>query len=112
MKCPKCPGELQKIQHDHITAEGCSNCRGLLLKPQAVDEVMLFSMVEKYLDIGLPEIGRAWDPIDDIQCPHCTVDMEKVDDPEQPHIWTERCPDCGPCLHRATRTPHRHTGPS
>lgn len=95
MKCPKCAGELETADHAHIEAEGCTSCRGLLLKPESVDEVMLYSMIETYLDIGNPEIGKQFDRIDDIQCPHCKVDMIKQEDPVQIHIWTEKCPGCG-----------------
>ena len=95
MQCPKCAGDLQIVKHATIEAQGCSTCRGLLLKPQVITEVLLYEMVETYLDVGNPRIGKMYDEIDDICCPHCQVDMEKSSDPEQIHIWTEKCPNCG-----------------
>ncbi len=94
MKCPKCQGVLETIIHSHIEAQGCINCRGLLLKPQVVEEVMLYEMLETVLDIGAPALGEKYDKIADIVCPHCQLHMKKREDPVQTHIWTEQCPGC------------------
>ena len=51
-------------------------------------------MVETFLDIGSKSIGKKFDKVDDIQCPHCDVPMDKIVDPEQTHIWMEACPSC------------------
>ncbi|MFB3076822.1 MAG: zf-TFIIB domain-containing protein, partial [Lysobacterales bacterium] len=51
-------------------------------------------MVEAFLDIGHPKVGREYDKIDDIDCPECKVKMEKIIDPVQTHIWMEACPQC------------------
>jgi len=43
----------------------------------------------------MPEEGREWDAVEDISCPRCGKDMEKVSDPDQPHIWYEVCEEHG-----------------
>ena len=49
-------------------------------------------MIETFLDIGSPTIGKKFDKVEDIQCPHCNVDMDKIVDPNQTRIWMEACP--------------------
>ena len=51
-------------------------------------------MIETFLDIGSPTIGKKFDKVEDIQCPHCNVDMDKIVGPNQTHIWMEACPSC------------------
>ena len=51
-------------------------------------------MIETTLDTGSRSIGKAFDKVDDIQCPHCHDSMEKIVDSDQPHIWMESCPRC------------------
>jgi hypothetical protein len=47
------------------------------------------------LDTGKASEGKKWDNVDDAACPRCGKDMEKVADPDQPHIWYEVCKDHG-----------------
>ncbi len=49
-------------------------------------------MIETFLDIGSPTIGKKFDKVEDIQCPHCNMDMNKIVDPNQTRIWMESCP--------------------
>jgi hypothetical protein len=49
-------------------------------------------MAETFLDIGSASIGKKFDKVEDIQCTHCKVDMDKIVDPHQTHIWMECCP--------------------
>ncbi len=51
-------------------------------------------MIETFLDIGSPAIGKKFDKVEDIQCPHCNVNMDKIVDPNQTHIGMEACPSC------------------
>ena len=49
-------------------------------------------MIETFLDIGSPAIGKKFDKVEDIQCPHCNVDMDKIVDPNQTRIGMEVLP--------------------
>jgi uncharacterized protein len=51
-------------------------------------------MVETFLDIGSTSIAKKFDKVDDIQCPHCKVNMDRIVDPDQTPIWMESCPNC------------------
>lgn len=51
-----------------------------------LDEMREEFMAETFLDIGSASIGKKFDKIEDIQCPHCKVGMDKVVDPTR-HIY-------------------------
>ncbi len=95
MECPKCGGAMEtKLYGPKITLERCTQCYGLLVAPEVLTEMRSEWMVEAFLDIGHPKVGKEFDKIDDIECPICQVSMEKVTDPVQTHIWMESCPSC------------------
>lgn len=95
MECPKCAGELETKTHgDDIKLERCRVCYGLLVQGFMLDKMREEFMAETFLDIGSATIGKKFDKIEDIQCPHCKVGMDKIVDPHQTHIWMECCPSC------------------
>lgn len=95
MDCPKCSGVMEtKLYGPKISLDRCSQCFGLFVAPDVLVEMRREWMVEAFLDIGHPKVGREYDKIDDIECPECHVPMEKVIDPVQTHIWMEACPQC------------------
>jgi hypothetical protein len=51
-------------------------------------------MSEVVLDSGNAKLGQQLNELSDIQCPECGVEMEKVADPQQTHIWFESCSQC------------------
>jgi hypothetical protein len=83
-----------KLYGPKISLERCSKCFGLFVAPDVLVEMRREWMVEVFLDIGHPKVGREYDKIDEIECPECHVMMEKVIDPVQTHIWMEACPRC------------------
>ena len=95
MECPKCGGAMEtKLYGPKISLERCMQCYGLFVTPDVLTEMRSEWMVEAFLDIGHPKVGREYDRIDDIECSVCHVAMEKVSDPVQKHIWMEMCPSC------------------
>lgn len=95
MECPKCAGELETKTHgDDIKLQRCRICYGLLVQSFVLEKMREEFMAETFIDIGSPSIGKKFDKIEDIQCPHCKVDMDKIVDPQQSHIWMESCPSC------------------
>ena len=94
MQCPKCKGELETKEHQHIRVERCNRCYGMLLEPHMLNETFAEWMAETFLDVGAISLGKKYDKIDDIACPICNVAMDKIEDPVQTHIWMESCPSC------------------
>ena len=95
MQCPKCHAEMEtKLYGPRISVERCTNCFGLYVHPDVLTEMRGEWMAEAFLDIGHPKLGKQYDKIDDIECPECKVQMDKIVDPVQTHIWMESCPSC------------------
>ena len=95
LECPKCGGVMEtKLYGPNISLERCTQCYGLLVKPEVLTQMRKEWMVEAFLDIGHPNVGKEYDKIDDIECPICHVPMDKIADPVQTHLWLEVCPSC------------------
>ena len=93
MRCPKCRADMDQVMVDDTEVDRCSNCHGLWF-----DEGELSKMRNKEaaaaLDIGDARTGKTHNKIEDYRCPRCAGAMNRLVDPEQPHIWFERCDDC------------------
>jgi len=95
MICPKCDGDMETKEHgDGNSMQRCTKCYGLFMEDYVLARMRDEFMVETFLDIGSATLGKKFDKIDDIQCPLCKVQMDKIVDPEQTHIWMESCPGC------------------
>ncbi len=94
MECPKCSGELESKVHEQIKLDRCNRCYGILVEAHMLTETFAQWMAESFLDVGSPSLGKKYDKIDDICCPVCNVQMDKIEDPVQTHIWMESCPQC------------------
>lgn len=94
MQCPKCKGDLETKEHQHIRVQRCNKCYGLFLEAHMLNETFAEWMAESFLDVGAVSLGKKYDKIDDISCPICEVAMDKIEDPVQTHIWMESCPKC------------------
>ena len=92
LDCPKCDGTLETKTHEEISVQRCNSCYGLLIDPEMMDKMNDEWMVEKFFDVGPASVGRKYDKIDDIECPLCKIEMTRLTDPEQTHIWIETCP--------------------
>lgn len=98
MICPKCSNTM----HEHtvstlqgiVTIDRCSHCHGIWFdKGEA--EILKSHWHSERLDNGDPNMGKAHNPIRDINCPHCAKPMAKVNDADQPHIEYEVCEEHG-----------------
>ena len=95
MECPKCSNAMEtKLYGPKITVDRCTNCFGLWVATDVLQEMRSEWMVEAFLDIGHPKVGKEYDKVVDIDCPECHGKMEKIMDPVQTHIWMELCPRC------------------
>ena len=95
MDCPKCVGELlpQKFEGT-VVLRRCSDCFGLWVKPDALNELQEAWMSEAVLDIGSPKIGERLNDVKDVACPEGHGAMLKCADAEQVHISYEQCQTC------------------
>ena len=94
MECPKCSNAMESRTFKEVTVDRCTGCRGLFCAPDTIEKMKGMWMTEAVIDMGDATVGKEYNKIDDIQCPECQVAMDKISDPEQPHIWLEACPQC------------------
>ncbi len=95
MECPKCTAAMETKRYGpKITLERCTECYGLLVEGEVLQTMKSEWMVEAFLDVGHPSMGKQFDKVEDIACPVCHVPMDKVTDAKQTHIWVEVCPNC------------------
>ena len=94
MECPKCKGAMESVRYgagDRVV-ERCTECHGIWFKPEDLRRLKNTYKAD-IIDTGSTRVGRQQNKIEDIQCPQCGKDMEKVSDEKQTHIWYESCPD-------------------
>lgn len=95
MECPKCQAAMEEMTYGrNMTVDRCTNCKGIWFDVGEAEELKGKWMSE-FLDSGDPEMGKEYNKIEEIKCPHCGRLMEKVSDPEQSHIWYEACVEHG-----------------
>jgi uncharacterized protein len=103
--CPKCGGSLDakivKIVDDSIEFQQCAGCYGLLVPAGVTRKLMAHWGPETNIDTGSDVLGKKYDSVDDIECPKCKIKMDKIEDPEQTHVWFESCPSCGSTFYDA-----------
>ena len=94
LQCPKCHHGMDEVTFDEIAIDRCSNCHGLWFDEDEAHRLKLKGAGE-VIDIGDPKTGWVWDSHADISCPRCGKEMKKAADPDQNHIWYERCEEHG-----------------
>ena len=57
-------------------------------------DVALAKAVFAALDIGDVATGKQQNTIEHYLCPRCAGTMNRLVDPQQPHIWFEQCGSC------------------
>ena len=97
MQCPKCEGEMEEVRYgagDRVINR-CTECGGMFFKPEDLTRLKNTYKAD-ILDSGSIRKGRQFNKVDDINCPQCGTQMDKVSDEKQTHIWYESCPaGCG-----------------
>jgi len=94
VECPKCNKAMETKTFNGVEVDRCSGCNGIFCSPNEIKKGAEVWNAESLLDIGYKSVGKKYDKIDDIDCPECSVKMDKISDPVQPHIWMESCPKC------------------
>ena len=93
MKCPKCGAEMQKVTHQAIEVDRCTNCKGIWFD-MLEHEHLKAAEGSEAIDTGDAKVGKEYDKVADIDCPVCKTRMIRMVDLNQPHIWYEGCTVC------------------
>jgi PAT family beta-lactamase induction signal transducer AmpG len=93
MRCPKCRSDMQQIMIDGTEVDRCSDCRGLWFDDGELSKLRSKEAAAA-LDIGDVKTGKRQNEIEHYRCPRCAGAMNRLVDPDQPHIWFEQCDSC------------------
>ncbi len=93
MSCPKCEAAMEKVTHDSIEVDRCSECKGIWFDMLEAEHLKDMQGSEA-IDTGDPELARKYNEIKHVKCPVCHGEMIGMVDMKQPHIWYESCPVC------------------
>ena len=93
MICPKCNADMEKVSFQNIVVDRCTACHGIWF--DCLEHEQLAKMQgSEVIDDGDPELGKQHNAIDRIKCPVCHIDMIRMVDPKQHHLWFESCTSC------------------
>ena len=93
LKCPKCQHGMHEVTHGDVTIDRCSTCHGLWFDDGELSKLRNKEAAAA-LDIGDVTTGKEQNKIENYRCPRCAGPMNRLVDPEQPHIWFEQCGSC------------------
>jgi PAT family beta-lactamase induction signal transducer AmpG len=93
MRCPKCRSDMEQIMIDDTEVDRCSSCHGLWFDDGELNKLRN-KEAAAILDIGDIKVGKEQNKIEHSRCPRCAGEMNRIVDPEQPHIWFEQCESC------------------
>ena len=93
MNCPKCNAIMEQVTYQGITVDRCTDCKGIwfdMLEREALEKLK----GSEVIDNGDAKVGKKFNEMGRIACPKCKVEMLRMVDNRQPHIWFEGCPTC------------------
>lgn len=90
MNCPKCEGNMEKVNYEGIIVDKCLNCKGIWFDSGEEQKLLNLKKSEK-IDDGDRSLGIDMNKVDSIKCPICGNKMTKMVDVNQSHIWYEKC---------------------
>ena len=93
MECPKCQNAMEAVRYgggDRVVNR-CTHCAGIWMKPNDMKRLKNTYKADM-IDHGSAKVGREHNKIEDIHCPDCGSDLDKLADDDQQHIWFESCP--------------------
>jgi Zn-finger nucleic acid-binding protein len=93
MKCPKCKAPMELVRFEPIEVDRCTACKGIFFDATEAEALKKLRGSEA-IDVGDAAVGKAQNENDRIRCPRDTVQMIRIVDPKQPHLWLETCPVC------------------
>ena len=93
MKCPKCDAEMQVVEYQGISVDRCSSCKGLWFNMLEHEHLKAIKGSES-IDLGKTRGRKGKDERKPIACPACKMQLIRMVDRLQPHIWYEACTSC------------------
>lgn len=93
MECPKCRSDMEKVTHNKIEVDRCTNCKGIWFDMLEHEKLKAIENSES-IDIGEAKVAKEFDKTTKINCPVCQTQMIPMVDRNQPHISYEACTSC------------------
>ena len=93
MKCPKCNGGMETIDHAGVEVDRCKSCQGIWFDIGERDS-MRHRELATAIDTGDPLVGKESNRITNYRCPRCNGGMMRVVDPRRKDVWFEECTAC------------------
>lgn len=84
---------MEDLEIYEVIIQRCALCRGLFLDRSKHEYLRDLKDAEE-IDTGDPEIGKAFNKLENISCPACFAPMIKMVVADQHHIWYESCSKC------------------
>ena len=84
---------MEPVIFGGIEVDRCTSCQGLWFDLMEKEELKAMKGSE-VIDSGDPEVGKRFNTVDRIACPVDHVQLIRMVDPKQSHIWFESCPVC------------------
>ncbi len=81
---------MQFVDINGIMVGRCTQCLGIWFHGDGHKKLSRLKGSE-IIDIGEAELGREFDPAENVPCPECGEVMDRVADPGQRHIHYEAC---------------------
>ena len=110
MKCPRCAGQFERVQHGAIMVDRCQTCKGLwfdIFEAEALKKVRGSATI----DIGSIEEGQQFIKFLELTCPKCYTKMTPLADQYDETITYQKCPVCyGAWFDAGTFTHFRNNG--
>ncbi len=94
MQCPKCGSRFESVIVESVEIDRCMGCGGLWFDASE-KETLERSESARAIDTGDARAGREWNKTFHVDCPRCSVRMDRVVDRTQFHVEFESCPRCG-----------------
>ena len=93
MNCPKCSELMETVVHEGTTVDRCRGCGGIWFDALEAED-LIETETGAEIDTGNVFKGMQMNRIRDINCPHCSKQMQTVSDREDPALKFEVCTDC------------------
>lgn len=93
MKCPKCDGEMEKVEYHQIEVDRCTWCRGLWFDMLEHEHLKKLVGAEA-IDTGDADVGAELDEKRNINCPVCKTPMIRMAHDDIPGLHYEACTTC------------------
>ena len=93
MKCPKCDVVMETVEYRGISVDRCTSCKGLWFDMLEHEHLKAIEGSES-IDLGKAPEHEGKDDRIPIPCPVCKIELIRMIDRAQPHIWYEACTSC------------------